>query len=259
MFRSIILLVGGLALLCASSLFAQDAVLGQKYGLGVHAYFAGDYAKAYEQLEATIAGGSKDPRAFYFRGLTYLRLGRGPEAIQDFQKGAELESRDVNKFYSVAKALERVQGPARIEMEKYRVDARMAALEEAERMRKARYEAIKRDEARVLREQTIIPTPSPESAKGAEAAAQPSAEIDLFAPPEDKSAPGVEKKPARAATPAKKPAAGPGKKAAEPPAAPAADDPFATPPAEKTEPAKPAAEEKKPAEKKADSGDPFGI
>ena len=255
MFRNIVLLLGGLALVCASSLFAQDAVLGQKYGLGVHAYFAGDYQKAYEQLAAAIAGGSKDPRAFYFRGLTYLRLGRGQEAIQDFQKGAELESRDTNKFYSVAKALERVQGAARLELEKYRVDARMAALEEAERMRKARYEAIKRDEERVLREQALAP--APESAKGAEAAAQPAAEVDLFAAPEDKPAPSAEKKPART-QPGKKAAAESKKKPAEAAAPPATDDPFAPKPGEKAGPAKPAAEEKKPAEKKADSADPFG-
>jgi tetratricopeptide (TPR) repeat protein len=230
MFRSIVLLLGGLALFCANSLFAQDAVLGQKYGLGVHAYFAGDYLKAYEQLEAATAGGSKDPRVFYFRGLTYLKLGRGQEAVQDFRKGAELESRDTNKFYNVAKALERVQGGARIELEKYRVDARMAALEEAERMRKARYEAIQRDEARVLREQALAP-PSSEPAKGAEAAAQPAAEMDLFAAPEDKAAPSPEKKPTKAAPPGKKAAAAESKK--KPAEAPATDDPFATPPAEK--------------------------
>ena len=46
MFRSIVLVLVGLASLSAGSLFAQDAVLGQKYGLGVHAYFAGDYLKA---------------------------------------------------------------------------------------------------------------------------------------------------------------------------------------------------------------------
>ena len=39
MFRSIVLLVGGLASLSAVSLFAQDAVLTQEYGSGVHAYF----------------------------------------------------------------------------------------------------------------------------------------------------------------------------------------------------------------------------
>jgi hypothetical protein len=272
MFRSIVLLVGGLASLCASSLFAQDAVLGQKYGLGVHAYFAGEYPKAHEQLTAAIDGGSKDPRAFYFRGLAYLRLGRAQDANVDFQKGADLESRDVNKFYNVAKSLERVQGADRVALENYRINARMAALEQAEKMRKARYEAIQRDEQRVLREQALVPTP-PEPAKGA-AAAQPATDVDLFAAPEDKAAPAAEKKAAAppkagkkatAAEPAEKPAKAEAreKKPAEVPAAPTADDPFAVKPAGKAEPAKPAAEEKpaadekKPAEKKAYPADPF--
>ncbi len=45
MFRTFILLVGGLALLWAASAQAQEAVLEQLYGKGVHAYFSGDYAR----------------------------------------------------------------------------------------------------------------------------------------------------------------------------------------------------------------------
>ena len=51
MFRSIVLLVGGLASLWATSLPAQDAVLGQKYGQGVHAYFSGDYSQALRAID----------------------------------------------------------------------------------------------------------------------------------------------------------------------------------------------------------------
>ena len=188
MFRRIVLLVVAGASLCAGSMFAQDVVLGQKYGLGVHAYFAGDAVKAYEQLTDAIDSGSKDPRAFYFRGLAYLKLGRTQEANLDFQKGADLESRDTNKFYNVAKSLERVQGAARMALENFRVEARMAVYAEAERMRKARYEAIQREEQRVLRSQTVIPTPSPEVTKAAEP--------DAFAAPAEKAAPAKEQKPA---------------------------------------------------------------
>lgn len=224
MFRRIVLLVVAGASLCAGSMFAQDVVLGQKYGLGVHCYFAGDYVKAYEQLTDAIDSGSKDPRAFYFRGLAYLKLGRTPEANLDFQKGADLESRDTNKFYNVAKSLERVQGAARVALENFRVEARMAVYAEAERMRKARYEAIQREEQRVLRSQTvIIPTPPPEPAKPAEP--------DVFTAPAEKAPPAEEPKPAQAA--------------------PADSKPPETPAA----PAKPASD--KPAEKKADPNDPF--
>jgi hypothetical protein len=155
MSRSIVLLVGALACFGASWLPAQDIVLGQKYGQGVHAFFAGNYVGAYDALTASIDGGTKDPRAFYFRGLAYLKLGRAQEATMDFQKGAALESKDVNKYYNVAKALERVQGKARTDLENYRVEARMAALEETERIRKARYEAIAQEESRVVREQSV--------------------------------------------------------------------------------------------------------
>jgi hypothetical protein len=223
MFRSIVLLVGGMASLCAGSVFAQDVVLGQKYGLGVHAYFAGDNVNACEQLTAAIDGGSKDPRAFYFRGLAYLKLGRAPEANLDFQKGADLESRDFNKFYNVAKSLERVQGSPRIALENFRADARIAVYAEAERMRKARYEAIQREEQRVLRNQTVAPLL--DATKGGEAAS--ATDAAAFAPPEEKSA-AEENKPAD-----KKPVATPA--AAEKPSTP----------------------ESKPAEKKADTNDPF--
>jgi tetratricopeptide (TPR) repeat protein len=264
MFRSFLLLVGGLASLSAVPMFAQDPALGQKYGYGVHAYFSGDYPKAYEQLTAAIQVGSKDPRVFYFRGLAYLQLGRGPEAAQDFQQGADLESKDTNKFYNVSKALERVQGAPRVELENYRVHARMALYGEEERLRKARYEAIQREESRVVREQSAG---SPETIKTPEPAAAPTAEpADPFAGTEENSAPKAVKKPSK---PTKKPAAE--KAAAEKPAAepaetkkpaaaPAAatEDPFAGPvtkPAEKTEAAKPsgddpfAAEPAKPADK----------
>ena len=249
MFRSIVVLVGGLASLGAVSLFAQEAVLGQEYGAGVHAFFAGDYAGAYEQLSAAIQGGSKDPRPFYFRGLACLNLGRGPDAAIDFRKGAELESGDVNRFYDVGKALERVQGEARTELEKYRVAARMAALEAAERLRKARYEAIQREESRVLREQAQKAPPP-----GEEIAPPPTAndeEDDIFAVPGEKSK--HEKKAAKAGKAGKKSA-----KAA--PTDDSEEDPFATEPKpeKKATPEKPADKAKKAVEKKpAAEEDPF--
>ena len=115
MSRNIVVLVAGLASLFAVPAPAQEAILGQKYGQGVHAYFAGDYDRAHHQLTTVIQAGSRDPRAFYFRGLTDLKLGRQEEAKQDFLAGAQSESKDVNKFYNVSRALERVQGSERVE------------------------------------------------------------------------------------------------------------------------------------------------
>ena len=264
-----VLLAGGLVSLCAATTSAGNAVLGQEYGSGVHAFFTGDNIAAHERLTAAIKGGSKDPRAFYFRGLVYLKLGRGPEAVMDFRHGAELESKDFNQFYNVGKALERVQGGARIELERYRVKARMAALEEAERIRKARYEAIRREEARVLREQALAAPKEP--IKPVPTA--PAEEDNPFTVPEEENPFAVpEKKPA--AQPDKKPADKPSDEEDDPfadgpkeeadegdkPAdeeEPAPDDPFADEPAEE-KPEKPA--EKKPAEEEKDQpDDPFAF
>jgi tetratricopeptide (TPR) repeat protein len=238
MFRSFVLLVGGLACLWSATSQAQEPVLLQLYDKGVHEYFSGDYTKAFEQLTAAIAAGSRDPRVFYFRGLAYLKFGRTSEAKMDFQKGAELESRDVNKYYNVGRALERVQGSDRQLLETYRVQARMVAYEETEKIRKARYEALKREEARVLQQQVAegaapagesaetIPAP-PAKATGAEAAAETKA--NPFGAAGEEKMP-VEKK------------AGPA-----PGAESATEDPFAAKAAEEK---KPAAEEKPTTESK---------
>ncbi|MEN6451731.1 MAG: hypothetical protein ABFC96_14665, partial [Thermoguttaceae bacterium] len=199
--RAIAVLVGGLVLFHAVAAPAQNAVLTEEYGAGVHAFFACDFNKAYDQLTAAIDGGSKDPRAFYFRGLAYLKLGRPTEAAADFRAGADLESGDVNKFYNVGKSLERVQGAGRLEVEKYRAAARLVAYQQAERIRKARYEALQREESRVLREQSqgapegkaVEPPPEPGDNPFGPAAppeakkpAAPSAEPDPFAPAAEK-------------------------------------------------------------------------
>jgi tetratricopeptide (TPR) repeat protein len=234
MFRIFVLLVGGLAWLWSATSQAQEPVLLQLYGKGVHEYFSGDYTKAFEQLTSAIAAGSHDPRVFYFRGLAYLKFGRTPEAKMDFRKGAELESRDINKYYNVGWALERVQGSDRQLLETYRVQARMAAYEETEKIRKARYEALRREEARVLQQQAAegaaptgesaesIPAP-PAEATGAEAATEPKVNAPADSGAEQKSA-------------EKKAGAGPA-----PGAESATEDPFAAKAAEEK---KPAAEDK---------------
>ena len=59
MYRRLALLAVGLVLVGGSSLMAQDAILGQMYGTGVHAYFAGDFAKSHKDLTTAIDGGSR--------------------------------------------------------------------------------------------------------------------------------------------------------------------------------------------------------
>lgn len=107
---------------------AEMAPLAAAYGSGVHAYFAGDYDRSFSSLTDAIAAGIEDPRAWYFRGLAALRLGRMDEAEADFTEGAERESAR-SGGWAVSRSLERVQGADRLRLERHRVRARVAALQ----------------------------------------------------------------------------------------------------------------------------------
>jgi hypothetical protein len=114
-------------------LVADDAVLGQIYGNGVHAYFGQEYQKAYDDFSSAIDGHSRDPRCYYFRGLTLLKLGRPEQAETDFEHGAKLESAvDQARAYDVARSLERIQGSDRSTLEKQRMKARIAVMKRTE-------------------------------------------------------------------------------------------------------------------------------
>lgn len=114
-------------LLATSALSAQELAISDMYGRGVHAYFSGQVHLAYDKLSAAIQAGSRDPRAFYFRGLAYERLGRPQEALTDFRTGAVLEHQDAGAVFGVDRSLERVQGPARLAIERERAAARLGA------------------------------------------------------------------------------------------------------------------------------------
>ena len=127
-----------------SSASAQNAPLDQLYGDGVHAYFGGNFRSAFDILTFAAESGSTDPRIYYFRGLSQLRLGREPDAALDFARGAKLETADGARYHDVSRALERVQGRDRLTLERQRAQARLIAQREIERMRYERYERIPR-------------------------------------------------------------------------------------------------------------------
>ncbi|MBA2113366.1 hypothetical protein HOV93_05150 [Planctomycetes bacterium FF15] len=129
---------------------AQDTVLVDLYGRGVHAYNRGDYLEAYKLLDAVIEEGTNDPRAFYFLGLTNYKLGNTDEAQADFTKGAQLEL-DRSQIYPVGKALERVQGADRLMLEDYRNKVRTEVYLQKKERERARYEKLKQNEDQVLR------------------------------------------------------------------------------------------------------------
>jgi len=283
MYRSLLLLVAATVLLSAAPLCAQDPILGQLYGSGVHAYFSGvgardqldaqeQFRKAFEYFSSAIEGGTKDPRAYYYRGLTYIKLGRPTEAEMDFKKGAERESGDLNRVYNVGRSLERIQGADRLALEDHRVKARMAALKEAQRMHQVRYEEIRQREQDVVREQVeeapemppdvpsapadadpfAVGPEEPPAAQPAEPPEEPPLEQPPEQPPEQPAEPPAEDpfaaEPAEPAAPAEPPAEDPfAAEPAEPaaPAEPPAEDPFAAEPAEPAEPAAPPAAKKR--------------
>ena len=119
--------------------FAQDP-LDDVYGHAVHAYFRGDAATAQQWLNEAIGAGSQDPRAFYFRGLCEAALSGDPEAgASDFEEAAQLEI-DGKKVVNVGKALERIQGPVRCQIESIRRKARLASRSKYLEMQRMRYE-----------------------------------------------------------------------------------------------------------------------
>lgn len=186
-----------------ASVMAQDSVLAELYGQGVHAYFAGQHQDAHEYLTTAIDQGTRDPRAFYFRGLAYTAMGRPQEAKADFQKGAGLETRGADRVYPVSYSLQRVQGKTRVEIERQRQLARITSRTRSRTASHARYEQLQRSEQQVLRDSSraaptqakeLVGTPpmsddtdpfgngttaaAPEPAP--EPAVEPAAEPDLF-------------------------------------------------------------------------------
>ena len=129
MVRKVALIAAGVLLLGIGSPRADEAVLDQLYGNGVHAYFGGQYSQSFESLSTAIKGGTHDPRVYYFRGLAEMRLGRQPDAAADWQKGAALEADEANGNYFVSQALERIQGQRRTALDQFRENARAVAMQ----------------------------------------------------------------------------------------------------------------------------------
>ncbi|HEY5312768.1 MAG TPA: hypothetical protein VIK18_09620 [Pirellulales bacterium] len=217
-----------LASLLASSAAAEDPALEGFYGSGVEAYYTGDYVRAFNLLNAAVQAGTRDPRVYYFRGLAETFLGRTPDAHRDFEKGAAFESSETASVVDVGRSLERVQGPTRLLLERYRAGARLAAVAERQRQRVLRYGQVR--PAPIARPSTA---PQPRGPNGAAPAEQPPAAgaAPGSAPPAEKPAAddpfAAPQKPAADDPFAAPPAGTP---AASAPAAPAADDPFAAPP-----------------------------
>jgi len=151
-------LAGLVACACTAAAAAVSAAqptieslpLAAAYGDGVHAFFAGDFERAYEDLSQAIEAGTTDPRAYYFRGLAALRQGRSDEAEADFTEGATRESSGLGAW-PVARSLERIQGPDRLRLERHRTRARVAVLQRQRAEELERYSQIEAAQPDVLR------------------------------------------------------------------------------------------------------------
>jgi hypothetical protein len=106
---------------------AQENVLAEIYGRGVHAYYAGRYLEAEQHLTSAINNDINDPRAYYFRGIIYHAQGRSYEAEQDWREGARIEATGTTNV-PVGRSLSRFQGMQRLKLEEIRSEARLAGL-----------------------------------------------------------------------------------------------------------------------------------
>jgi hypothetical protein len=256
---------GLLAIVRAEPVMTEVTALARAYGAGVHAYFSGDSQRAYDDLTQAIEAGTRDPRAWYFRGLAALKLGRLDEAEADFSTAATRETEAAGDW-AVSRSLERVQGNDRLALERHRVRARVAGYEQRRQAVERRYSQIESLQTEMLRERRpegTTPDPS-EKFGGEDIPAAPITPPSTPAEPVEPAEPtdGVREEPAEE-TPAEEMPAEPAPDAAEPPMAEespepqAPAEPEATPEPEAdaapeaestpdTDPADPAMEDEKP-------------
>lgn len=185
-------------------------------------------ASAQEWLDKAIAAGSKDPRAYYYRGLCLSALSGDTSAgMDDFQTAADLEING-QKVVNVGKALERIQGPARCAIESIRRNARLASRDKYLEMQRLRYDESRRVPVIPPRSADAPPTPVP-------------AANDPFAPGLDLNK----------GTPSPMPESN--KKAP-----PSSDSPFGDEPADSNKPTPPASDDPFGGSAPPASDDPFG-
>ena len=155
---------------------AQNPILLDAYGRGVHQFYSGQTRDAYQTLQTAVTGGLQDPRAYYFLGMASSQLGNRYEAESFWQQGAKLEA-EGRIVGSVGRALQRFQGSQRLKLEEIRRKAKLEYLTTAAAKSRQRYGEIRAAESTVLR--------------GGAPAASPILGRDAAAPPMAPPAPPV--------------------------------------------------------------------
>jgi tetratricopeptide (TPR) repeat protein len=99
------------------------------YGRGLTYYWSGQYAKAEDEFKKAVAFYGQDARYRYFLGLARLAQNtrRKREAAWfDFEQGARLEAEDHPGRVAVNSSLERIQGPLRQYLDRFREKGQVA-------------------------------------------------------------------------------------------------------------------------------------
>jgi tetratricopeptide (TPR) repeat protein len=63
-------------------------------------YKSGNYTQCYVQLEELVKKDPSNPLVYYYLGMTYAQLGRGSEAISNYERAISLSSRvsNINRY-----------------------------------------------------------------------------------------------------------------------------------------------------------------
>ncbi|MDR0703354.1 MAG: hypothetical protein LBF88_00025 [Planctomycetaceae bacterium] len=121
------------------------------YGKGVHAFFDKDYSGAIDLLTQAEQLGSEDPRPYYFLALAHSRLKHNDHADDYFKKAAQFEWEGQSvRDYNISDALRRIQGNERLNIERYRTQAKLDWQNAEKRKREILYAKEKADEKRIL-------------------------------------------------------------------------------------------------------------
>ena len=128
------------------SLAGQNAVAPDPLDASLTAWRNGDVSAAKELLSRLIAEGSEDARVFYYRGILLEQFGE--DGGNDFQMGAKLETQ-FSTTSLVNRALEKIQGPVRLKIQKTRIAARNAIKADPET---ARLKVVYRDALELRRQ-----------------------------------------------------------------------------------------------------------
>ena len=107
---------------CAAHAVGQNPYVMTIYGDGVHAFFDHRHDDARQQFDKAINNGSRDPRVYYFRAMTFMQQGNVGAAENDIRTGAAFELRGLGTF-DIGMALNRIQGHHRIQFEDIRTQA----------------------------------------------------------------------------------------------------------------------------------------